>query len=585
VPRRSRELVEALVAVAARFTASAHSEKLRLLRLLEVSAIREPSALRAFHETLCFLQAYPDDASVLASVDRALEAFPLRVKRLPPALARRLDDSGIAGTSLSYPFGLPMTRWLVQRFARAVEIVWKDFAEDERLQESLVLLLHPMEQDAWSDEGGLGWRRWLHVARAGREMTDLEAFLELFDRAKFPEATLDWLFESVGLPIGWRLHGPRASRTLARVGRSRPFFHRQGREPALKHPDHREFRREVLRPLPWLRRAPPSLAESLIDGARLAMATRQRELFAFSYANPADVLVADPGRGLRIALIGLLPRSRLAYEGYYAYLALKNGVPVGYGGGWQLFGTIEVGVNVFESFRHGESAFIVSQVFRAYHQALGMRRVLVDPYQIGHDNPEALRSGAFYFYRRLGFRSLDPDVERLAQEEQAKIARDARYRTPLAIMKRLAGSAICLPLSADGEDAEPRVTASRLAALITHHVGRDFHGDRSAAERAAVARVARSLRVPRRPAWPADEWRAFERLSLLVALIPDLDRWPAGARHRLVQVLRAKGGPSEARYVRLLDGHRRLRRSLAVLLAASNEAHHREACGRGSERE
>src|SRR5262249_60348207 len=105
-------------------------------------------------------------------------------------------------------------------------------------------------------------------------------------------------------------------------------------------------------------------------------------------------------------------------------------------------------------------AFVVSQVFRAYHQAFGMRRVVVDPYQIGHHNPEALKSGAFYFYRRLGFRSVDPAVERLAEDEEAAIARDPHYRTPLSVMKRLARSAASLPLSDDTRDADFRVTPS-----------------------------------------------------------------------------------------------------------------------------
>lgn len=571
--RRSVELVQALAAVAAHFTVSARQEKVRLLELLAESAIEEPRTLLALHEALCFLQAYPDSARVLASVDRALVTFPARVTRLPLVAARRLDGSGIAGTSLSYPFGLSMTRWLAHRFPRDVEIVWTDFTAGERLQESLTLVLHPMEHDAWSDEGGLGWRRWLRVARAGRQVTDLHVLLELFERASLDEPTRDWLFESLELYIGWRLDGPGASRTFARLPWPRPFFHRAGRDPALKHPDQRAFRREVLRPLPSLHRAPRWLAQSLIEAARLAMATRQRELFAFSYANPDDVLVADPGRGLRIALIGLLPRSRLAYEGYYAYFVLKNGVPVGYGGGWQIFGAIEVGVNVFESFRRGESAFVVSQVFRAYHQAFGMRVVLVDPYQIGADNPEALRSGAFYFYRHLGFRSLDQAVERLADEEQTKIARDAHYRTPLPILKRLARSEISLPLSTDEPGAERPVTASRLASMVTQYVARDFHGDRRAAARAASAHVARALDVPQHPAWPADERRAFEQLSLVMVLIPDLGRWPAADRRGLVQVMRAKGGPSETRYVRLLDAHRRLRRSLGVLVAASAGDH------------
>ena len=175
------------------------------------------------------------------------------------------------------------------------------------------------------------------------------------------------------------------------------------------------------------------------------------------------MLVADPGHGLRIALIGILPKFRLAYEGYYAYLALKNGVPVGYGGGWQLFGTLEVGVNVFESFRRGESAFIVSQVFRAYHQAFGMRTVLVDPYQIGHDNPEALRSGAFYFYHHLGFRPWIPAVrapgryrggeDRAGPVTTGRRPADARASGPIRGVPHR-----CRP---DEWDAESRVSAQR----------------------------------------------------------------------------------------------------------------------------
>src|SRR5206468_8337602 len=147
------------------------------------------------------------------AVGRALDAFPGRVKGLSTVAARQLHDSGIAETFLSYPFGLPMARWLARRFPGDAEIVWGDFTEHERLQESLVLLLHPLEHDAWSDEGGLGWRRWLDVAKAGRPLTDLQILLELFERAPLDEAARDWLFESIGLTIGWHLHsGPGASR-------------------------------------------------------------------------------------------------------------------------------------------------------------------------------------------------------------------------------------------------------------------------------------------------------------------------------------------------------------------------------------
>src|SRR5207247_4835480 len=116
------ELVDALAAVAPRFAVSARQEKLRLLDRLAECEIHGPRSLGAFHEALCFLQAYPDDAEVLTRVDRALEQFPARVKRLGVPAARRLRDSGIAGTSLDYPCGYPMARWLARRFPRDVEI-------------------------------------------------------------------------------------------------------------------------------------------------------------------------------------------------------------------------------------------------------------------------------------------------------------------------------------------------------------------------------------------------------------------------------------------------------------------------------
>ncbi|MBI4588567.1 MAG: hypothetical protein HY725_06985 [Candidatus Rokubacteria bacterium] len=557
---RARTLVDALAAVAARFSPENRRQKLRLLEELRTSTIRRPGSLLRLHETLCFLQAYPDDPEVLARVDRALEGFGTHVQRLGPEALARLHDSGIAGTTLDYPFGFPMTRWLVARFPRDVEVAWGKFKGGDRLDEALAVLVTHAEGDAIS-EGGLGWREWLRVAKGGRRLTDLQLLVELLERAGFAEETRDWLFESLELPISWRLVG--ASRTHAKLPWPRPFFHREGVRRA-----GFSFVREVERPLLSIRWAPRPLAESLIEAARAAVATRLRELHAFSHPNPDDVLVVNPGRGLRIALIGLLPKFRLPLEGYYAFFVLKNGIPVSYGGGWELFGTLEMGLNIFASFRQGESSFLFSQILRAYRQALGMRTVVLDPYQLGHDNPEALRSGAFYFYHRLGFRPRDPAVLRLSEAERAKIARDPSYRSPLPILRRLASAEIYLTLPGGSPEPEKRLRASRVSALVTRHIARDFHGDRRAAVREGTSRVARALGVPRWRAWPLDERRAFERLSLMAALIPNLARWPPSDRRELVRVFRAKGGRSELAYSRLLNGHGRFQKGLGEIVVS-----------------
>src|SRR5712692_11330741 len=103
-----RALADGLTPVASRYTPDARKAKLELLDGLETARVGSHAALLRLHEALCFLQAYPDDAEVLARVDRALAAFPARVTRLGAASRRRLHDSGIAGATLDYPFGLPL---------------------------------------------------------------------------------------------------------------------------------------------------------------------------------------------------------------------------------------------------------------------------------------------------------------------------------------------------------------------------------------------------------------------------------------------------------------------------------------------
>ena len=42
----------------------------------------------------------------------------------------------------------------------------------------------------------------------------------------------------------------------------------------------------------------------------------------------------------------------------------------------------------------------------------------IDPYQLGHGNEEGLASGAWWFYYKLGFRPLDPDIRKLARRRR-----------------------------------------------------------------------------------------------------------------------------------------------------------------------
>jgi hypothetical protein len=562
-PVRGADLVTALAALAPQFTPAARLEKRCLLAALATTAVGDAAHVIRLHETLCFLQAYPDDREILDGADGLLRQLPARIRPLGARGLARLCDTGIAGSTLEYPYGLPMCRWLAARLGPNADVGWASVEDEEKIAEALDLLVTPSESDAFS-EGGFTVRQWLDVARAGRRLTDLQVLIEAFDRAPLDATTRDWLFDSLGLPIRVTFAVARLSRTGAKHPVERIAFQRG----ALRRAGIR-LAREAVRPLPGMRRATPALAAELIERARAAMATRSRELHAFSHPNAEDVLVADMGRGLQGVLIGLQPEFRLPFEGYYAFFMIKNGVPVGYGGGWCLFETLEFGYNIFESFRQGESAWILGQVLRAYHHVFRMRTVAVDPYQLGTGNPEALRSGAFYFYQRLGFVPRNAAVREVLAEETRKIARDRGYRSSLAILGRLAREEVCLTLPGGSPAPERRLRARDLAALVTRDVARRHGGDRDAATREAERRVARALGLGRLTGWSGAERQGFRQWAPVVTLVPDLEGWPAASRASLVRMIRAKGGRGEGPYVRSLLGLTRLHRALDALVRAA----------------
>src|SRR4029077_611318 len=70
--------------------------------------------------------------------------------------------------------------------------------------------------------------------------------------------------------------------------------------------------------------------------------------------------------------------------------------------------------------------------------------------QIDAGNPEALHSGAFYFFAKLGFRSMDPALQALADAERARARREPGYRSPLATLRRLGRAGLILTLGRGG---------------------------------------------------------------------------------------------------------------------------------------
>ena len=133
-----------------------------------------------------------------------------------------------------------------------------------------------------------------------------------------------------------------------------------------------------------------------------------------------------------------MPERRLLLEAVYGFLTLKNGVPIGYVLASALYRSSEIAYNVFETYRGGESSPIYGRVLACVRHLFGADAFTIFPYQLGDGNDEGLRSGAWWFYQKLGFEPRAAEARRVLARELARIKVDPRHRSDLATLKRLA---------------------------------------------------------------------------------------------------------------------------------------------------
>ena len=170
----------------------------------------------------------------------------------------------------------------------------------------------------------------------------------------------------------------------------------------------------------------------------------------------------------------MTPEFRLPLESYVGYLAYRNNIPIAYGGGWVFQGRARFGINVLPSFRGGESSVIFSQLIKLYHHYLGVNYFHIEPYQIGHKNSDGIKSGAFWFYYRMGFRPLQKELAKIAAIEFEKIKSDKTYRTEKKILVKLAASELMIDFSTKGETY---VSPNEFVRNLQLHVSKYYQGD------------------------------------------------------------------------------------------------------------
>jgi hypothetical protein len=557
--RSAARALSELERLAPRFGEGGSARKLELLRTLERADLATRAALVRLHEVVCFLRALPDDAALLWQVERMAERFASRrdLRRLRAGLA----DSGLAGTDIRYSFYAPTARWLAARWGERLFVDWDGMETEKLLEDRLQLIVCWGETPALDeiDDTPRGWVRSLK----GPAETDGRFLVERFARLGANGLERDRIYEELDLPLVLRGGPDTPSRTRARLP-GRPV-HYQTRPLRRERPD---LRRELAIPPRSVRAVGPRRGAQIIDLAREAMVTRARDLDAFMYGDPRDVRLVDCGDGLELACIGVKPERRLLLEAVYGFLTLKNGVPIGYVLTSALHRSSEIAYNVFDTWRGGEAGHVYGRVLAMARHLFGSDAFTIYPYQLGGGgNTEGLRSGAWWFYQKLGFRPRDPAVLRLMRRELARMRKRPSYRSSLATLERLAEENVYWFRGRPREDVIGVFPASAVGLAISRYLARRFGSDRERGELVCAQEAARLCGLRARPGRTAGERLAWRRWGPLVRILPGVERWSAAERKALVQVALAKGGRRESDFVRLFDDHRKLRAALKRLAA------------------
>lgn len=568
---RPATALQRLHAIRHRYGAAETAEKLALLARLERRPPRARRPLAAYHDDLLFLRAFPDNLRVHTMVVRALAHTARRVHGLPARQRRALDDSGVAGTTTRHAFAFGIARWLVNA-GEAAEIAWDDVETPERLDPLLRLTLTQAEADAF-DSGELSTREWLAIARGGardgalawlaRDAQHGAAGRVEIDATRRPTGTPDpavtrLMYEGLELPVRWRLSPARSISGNAVAGVTPTF--RTSMRPAPADPVA-----HIATPLPGITRLGGAEAARWLDASRAALAARCREVHAITYANLDEIWCADLGEGGQLCLIGAARDDRLTLEVNYGYVLFSNGVPIGYGGVTPLAAQANTGVNIFDAFRHAEAAMLFAQALRAFRTLFGVTRFIVNPYQFGAGNDEALASGAFWFYDRLGFRPVDRHVVLLAAKERSRLSANRAHRTSLAALRRLAAGDLVLELPGAAETTvfEERWLVT-LARAVTRALATPEAATRLERRDATLDAVARTIGLRQWRTSDAETRFGLQRVGPIVGLVLDrVARWSPRDRRALVSLFRAKGSAQERDFAIASRAHAALWRALA----------------------
>ncbi len=450
------------------------AQKIQLLHAVSINPVNNKKSLQLFYGSLLFLLAYPDNKSVYNFANKLLLQLQLHIQT-NEKIKERLFNSGITGSSLSAAFSFEMVKWL--KATHAKDIRFNSFvAGDGQIQSILSVLMPKVESEILQDANA-NWRGWLKQSMKKEEIL-LDKLVAVFDESTIRPEVKDELWAAIGINIEIDF----SSHCCLPPSLFTTYYHRS----AIKKNVHQQPASK-----PILIKLDKPQAEKIIDCSKMILVRHLRELDPITFTSANLVSYYQLTRGISVALLGMIPERRHPIDSYMGYVVFKNGLPVAYAGSWILFNSGRIGLNVFPAYRGGESQYIFQQVLQQHSKVYGLKRFSVDPYQLGKENSDGIKSGAFWVYYHAGFRPICKEQNEIAAEEALKIKSITGYRSPSKVLKQLADSRMELLL----QKSTVRFDATDLSLAYATIVKEEYNNNRKLATENNLVKLAQLLQI------------------------------------------------------------------------------------------
>jgi len=544
---RTETLISQLFSIRNKYGKNFSKEKLKLISAINGERLKSKKTLQSWYDILLFLLAYPDNPSVYRASSQALQQLQWYVQS-HEHIKDRLFNSGVTNTNLCAAFGFEIVKWIRKNHPNDISL--SSFEANSGQIQSILSVVMPKVESEILQDANSDWKSWLKgTLKKGEDI--LDRLIAVFDETDIRPEVKDELWNAIGInvEINFPTHLSLPQSLVS------PYYHSSLIRKIRTRTSDLKFKKISVTELE---------ARQIIECGRMILVRHLREIDPISFTAPPLVSYYVLPRGLSIALTGMVPERRHPIDSYIGYIVFKNGLPIAYAGSWILFDSGRIGLNIFPSYRGGESQYIFEQVLKLHQKVYRLRRFSVDPYQLGKDNDDGIRSGAFWVYYHAGFRPIRKDQRQLADTEAFQIKSAKNYRTPASVLKKLADSRMELLL----ERRPTGFDATDLSVAYARILQKQFNGNRKLADNRSFYELARLLQI--RNYYESKIQFILKNWCVLLGNKLEELRPNAALRKTLKKLFELKAHGPEEKYISELQHARDLKKLLEKIVAGNS---------------